>query len=253
MTRQEIAAVFEEMGTLLELKGENPFRVRAYYNAARTIDSLQEDLALLVEEDRLTGIKGIGKDLAAKIAELVTTGKLEAHADLKASLPPGLLEMLRIPGFGPKRARVVYDQLKVDSIAKLEKACQQDRVAALAGFGEKSQQKILDGIRQLRQFSSRHHYHRAYALAAVILETLRGLDGVIRCSLAGSLRRRRETIGDIDFLVSAKPKDAPAIMEAFVGQPQVLSINAQGVTKSSVILEGGIQADLRLACVGPAT
>src|SRR3990172_8157949 len=120
MTKQEIAEIFEEIGALLELKGENPFRVRAYYNAARMIAGLPQDLATLVKEERLTEIKGIGKDLAAKITELMTTGKLQAYDELKASLPPGLLEMLRIPGFGPKRAKVLYDKLDVDSVEKLE-------------------------------------------------------------------------------------------------------------------------------------
>ena len=246
MTKAQIAELFEEIGALLELKNENPFRVRAYLNAARIINGLPQDLAQLVKDQKLTEIKGIGKDLAGKITELVTTGRLQAYDDLKASLPPGLLDMLRIPGFGPKRAKLVFDKLGVDSVAKLEQACQANKVAELAGFGEKSQQKILAGILQLRQFSGRHHCHKAYALAQPILEALRAHDGVIRCSIAGSLRRCRETIGDVDFLVSAKQKDAAAIMADFVQMPGVISVNAQGETKSSVLLTGGLQADLRV-------
>lgn len=246
MDKKEIAKVFEEIGALLELKGENPFRVRAYYNAARMIDGLQQDLHKLIEENKLTEIKGIGKDLAAKITELAHTGKLKAYEELKASLPAGLLEMTRIPNFGPKRTKIVYEKLKADNIDKLEKACLEGKVAQLDGFGEKSQQKILEGIKQLRQFGGRHHYHKAFAAAQPILEALRGHDGVIRCSIAGSLRRHRETIGDIDFLVSANAKDAPSIMDAFVKMPGVISVNAKGETKSSVILKGGIQADLRV-------
>jgi DNA polymerase (family 10) len=246
MTKQEIATVFEELGTFLELRGDNPFRIRAYLNAARIIDSLQEDIGTLIAENRLTDIKGIGTDLAAKITELHTTGKLRFHEELKASLPAGLLDMLRIPGFGPKRTKVVYDKLQVDSIEKLEAACQAGKVAELAGFGEKSQQKILDGIRQVRQFASRHHFHKAVAVAEPVLEALRSLDGVIRCSVAGSLRRCRETIGDVDFLVSSKPKDAPGIIEAFATMPGVISVSAKGETKASVVLKGGIQADLRV-------
>lgn len=246
MTKQEIAAVFEELGTFLELRGDNPFRIRAYLNAARIMDSLPEDIGQLIAENRLTEIKGIGADLATKITELHTTGHLRFHEELKASLPAGLLDMLKIPGFGPKRAKVVYDKLQVDSIEKLEAACQAGKVAELAGFGEKSQQKILDGIRLIRQFASRHHYHKAVAAAEPVLEALRGLDGVIRCSVAGSLRRCRETIGDVDFLVSAKPKDAPGIIEAFAAMPGVISVSAKGETKSSVVLKGGIQADLRV-------
>src|SRR5215831_17510899 len=120
MTKKEIAEVFEEIGALLELKGENPFRVRAYYNAARMIEGLQEDIGKLVLENRLTDVKGIGKDLAAKITEMVTTNKLKFYDEIKASMPAGLLEMLKIPGFGPKRAKLLYDKLKIDSVDKLE-------------------------------------------------------------------------------------------------------------------------------------
>jgi DNA polymerase (family 10) len=246
MNKKQVAEVFGEIGTLLDLKGENPFRVRAYLNAARTIETIQEDLSTLAREGKLTEIKGIGKDLAAKIVELVETGKLAYHEELRASLPAGLLDMLRIPGFGPKRAKIVYEKLGVDSIEKLEAACQAGQVAGLSGFGEKSQQKILEGITMLRQFSGRHHYHDAYAVAQPVLEALRAHDGVIRCSMAGSLRRCRETIGDIDFLVSAKPQDAGAIMDFFCAQPGILNVSAKGETKASVILAGGIQADLRI-------
>src|SRR2546425_2096127 len=246
MDKKEIAEIFEEMGALLELKGENPFRVRAYYNAARMVDGLQQDLGTLIKENRLTEIKGIGTDLAGKITELYTTGKLKAYVDLKASMPVGLLELLRIPGFGPKKAKAVYEKLKVDSIDKLEAACKAGKVAALDGFGEKSQEKILQGIAQVRQFASRHHYHIALSAAQPIIEALRGHDGVVRCSIAGSLRRHRETIGDIDFLVSAKPKDAAAIIEDFTQMSGILSVSAKGETKASVVLKGGIQADLRV-------
>lgn len=246
MDKREIAGIFEEIGTMLDLKGANPFRVRAYANAARTIETLQDDLETLAKEQRLTEIKGIGDDLAAKITELVTTGRLAYYEELKASLPAGLLDMLKIPGFGPKKTKAVYEKLQVDSIDKLEAACKAGKVAALAGFGEKSQEKILQGIVQVRQFASRHHYHTALAVAQPILEALRGHDGVIRCSIAGSLRRHRETIGDVDFLVSAKPKDVPDIMDMFVQLPGILSVNAKGDTKASVVLKGGVQADLRV-------
>jgi DNA polymerase (family 10) len=244
--KKEIAGIFEEIGQLLELKGENQFRVRAYQNAARIIETLQDDLHQLVDENRLTGIKGIGTDLAAKITEMVTTNRLEFYEKLKSSLPAGLLDMLRIPGFGPKRAKVVFDKLNVDSIEKLEAACQAGRVAALDGFGEKSQQKILEGISLIRRFASRHHYHKACAVAEPVLALLREHPGVTRVSVAGSLRRCRETIGDVDFLVSAKPKDAPGIIEAFASMSGVLSVSAKGETKASVVLPGGVQADLRV-------
>jgi DNA polymerase (family X) len=246
MTKKEIAEVFEEIGALLDLKGDNPFRVRAYYNAARMIDGLQEDIGTLIKEERLTDVKGIGKDSAAKITELYTTGKLAMYDELKASMPQGLLEMLKIPGFGPKRAKLLYDKLKVDSIEKLEAAAKAGKIASLEGFGEKSQQKILEGIELVRRFSGRHLYDKAYAVATPIIEALRTHDGVIRCIIGGSLRRHRETIGDIDFLVSAKPKDAQGIIDDFVTIPGIITVSAKGETKASVVLKGGIQADLRV-------
>lgn len=246
MDKKEIAEVFNEIGQLLELKGENPFRVRAYYNAARIVEALQEDLHKLVEEQRLTEIKGIGNDLAAKITEMVTTNRLQFYEELKASVPAGMLDLLRIPGFGPKRAKTVYEKLKVDTVEKLEAACRAGKVAALDGFGEKSQQKILEGIQLVRRFAARHHIHKVRAAAEVVLQALRAHPGVIRADVAGSLRRCRETIGDADFLVSAKPKDAPSIIAAFVATPGVITVSAQGETKASVVLKGGIQADLRV-------
>ena len=246
MTKGEIAELFEDIAALLELKNENPFRVRAYRNAARVLDGLTEDLQKLIQEERLTEIKGIGEDLAQKITEFATTDQCKAYEDLKASLPPGLLQIIRIPGFGPKRAKILYDTLQIDTIEKLEAACKDGRIAGLKGFGEKSQQKILDGISLVREFSSRHLYSAAREVADPILEQLRALDGVIRCSVAGSLRRCRETIGDIDFLVSAKAKDAAAISDAFVKMTGVRKVLATGETKSSVVLRGGIQADLRV-------
>ncbi|MCX7824535.1 MAG: DNA polymerase/3'-5' exonuclease PolX [Verrucomicrobiae bacterium] len=246
MDKAKVAEILDEIGTLLDLKGENPFKVRAYHNAARLISGLQQDLGELIETGRLGELKGIGEALTEKITELWKTDRLKYYDDLKASLPRGLVEMIAIPGFGPKRAQIVYRKLKVDSIEKLEAACRDGRVAALDGFGEKSQEKILQGIEQLRKFAGRHHYHKAYAAAQAILEALRAHPATIRCEAAGSLRRCRETIGDLDFLVSAKQKNAPALMEMFVKLPGVIAINAQGETKSSVVLDGGIQADLRV-------
>jgi len=246
MDKAKVAEILDEIGTLLELKGENPFKSRAYHNASRLIDSLQQDLGQLIETGKLGEQKGIGEALTQKITELWTTGKLGYYEELKASLPSGLMEMITIPGFGPKRAQVVYKKLKVDSVEKLEAACKDGRLAALEGFGEKSQEKILQGIEQLRRFAGRHHYHEAFAAAQLILAALRAHPAAIRCEAAGSLRRCRETIGDLDFLVSAKEKDAAALMEMFVKLPGVTSVSAKGETKSSVVIDGDIQADLRV-------
>jgi len=244
MDKEKVAEILVEIGILLELKGENPFKTRAYSNAARALDGLAEPLEKLVAEQRLGDIPGIGEAIEKKITELVTTGRLKYYEELKASIPSGLVEMLQIPGVGPKKIKALRDKLGLETIAQLEAACQAGDVAALDGFGEKSQQKILEGIAHRRVYASRHHLHTALAVAEPVLESLRQHPDVIRCSTGGSLRRWRETIGDVDFLVSTK-KPA-AVIDFFTGQPGILSVSAKGETKASVILAGGVQADLRV-------
>lgn len=244
MDKEKVAEILVEIGTLLELKGENPFKTRAYVNAARTLESLTEPLSKLVEEKRLGDIKGIGDALQQKITELVTTGKLKYYDDLKVSVPPGLVEMLGIPGVGPKKIIALNTRLGIESIEQLEAACKAGKVATLDGFGEKTQSKILEGIQFKRTYAARHHLDTALEAAEPVLESLRAHPDVIRCSIGGSLRRWRETIGDIDFLVSTKK---PAeVIDFFTNQPGILSVSAKGETKASVILPGGIQADLRV-------
>ena len=244
MDKESVAGILVDIGTLLELKGENPFKTRAYVNAARTLESLTEPLATIITENRLAEIKGIGDALQQKITELVTTGKLKYYDDLKASVPPGLVEMLGIPGVGPKKVKALHDKLGIASIEQLEAACKAGTVATLDGFGQKTQSKILEGIQFKRTYASRHHLDTALSVAEPVLESLRAHPEVIRCSTAGSLRRWRETIGDVDFLVSSK--NPSAVIEFFVSQPGILSVSAKGETKASVILPGGIQADLRV-------
>ena len=244
MDKDKVAEVLVEIGTLLELKGENPFKTRAYFNGARTIESLNEPLARLVAEKRLGELKGIGDALQQKITELVETGKLKYYEDLKASIAPGLVELLDIPGLGPKKIQTMQKQLGVDSIAKLEAACQAGKVAELDGFGEKTQANILEGIERKRSYASKHHISDALAAAGPLLENLREHPDVIRCSTAGSLRRHKEVIGDIDLLASSKKP--VAVISSFVKQPGIITVIAQGDTKASVILEGGIQCDLRV-------
>ena len=244
MDKERVAEILVEIGTLLELKGENPFKTRAYLNGARIIEGLNEPLKKLVEEERLGELKGIGDALQQKITELVTTGKLKYYDDLKASVPAGLVAMLDIPGLGPKKIIALNKNLGVDSVEKLEAACKAGKVAELDGFGEKTQTKLLEGIAHRRLYAMRSRLDDALTVAEPILDSLRQHPDVIRCSTAGSLRRWRETIGDVDFLVSSKQ---PAnIIEYFVAQPGILSVSAKGDTKASVILEGGIQADLRV-------
>ncbi|MBM3838665.1 MAG: DNA polymerase/3'-5' exonuclease PolX [Verrucomicrobia bacterium] len=244
MDKDRVAEILNEIGTLLELKGENPFKTRAYANAARTLEALGEPLEKLIAENRLGEIKGIGEALQKKITELVTTGKLAYYEDLHASIPAGLVELLQIPGLGPKKAKALNDKLGIASIEQLEAACKAGTVAEIAGFGEKTQSKILEGIQFRRNYAARHLLSDALAAAEPILESLRGHPDVIRCSTAGSVRRFKEVIGDIDFLASSK-KPA-AVIDFFTQQPAALSVNAKGDTKASVVLQCGIQADLRV-------
>ncbi|MDB6067004.1 MAG: pol4 [Pedosphaera sp.] len=244
MDKDQVAAILSEIGILLELKGENPFKTRAYANAARTLESLNESLDKLIAEERLGEIKGIGEALQQKITELVTTGKLPYYDDLKATIPPGLFEMLQLPGVGPKKVKALHDKLGIQSVVELEAACKAGKVAVLDGFGEKTQTKILEGIEFRRTYASRHLLGNALAVSEPMLEALREHPDVIRCSTAGSLRRFKEIVGDIDFLVSSKK---PAhVIDFFATQPGVVSVSAKGETKTTVILTGGIQADLRV-------
>lgn len=244
MDKEAVAAVLLEIGTLLELKGENPFKTRAYQNGARTLEGLSEPLEKIVAEGRLAGMPGIGEALREKITTLVTTGRLPYYEELKASLPPGLIAMLEIQGVGPKKVKKLYDELGVDSIEALEAACKAGTVAALDGFGEKSQTKILEAIAFKRQFASRHRLIDALEAAEPILEALRGHPDVTRCSIAGSLRRWKEVIGDVDFVVSSR--NPAAVIGFFVEQPGIATVLARGETKASVLLASGIQADLRV-------
>ena len=244
MDKDKVAEILVEIGTLLELKGENPFKTRAYGNGARTIQGLTEPLEKLVAEKRLGEIKGIGEALEQKITELVETGKLKYYDELKASIPPGLIQMLEISGLGPKKIQAMQKKLGVDSIAKLEAACKAGKVAELDGFGEKTQANILEGIELKRTYASKHRLGDALAVAEPMLEILREHPAVIRCSTAGSLRRFKEIIGDIDLLASSKKPTE--VINFFVTQPGIVKVLAKGETKASVILEGGIQCDLRV-------
>ncbi|MBI3886966.1 MAG: DNA polymerase/3'-5' exonuclease PolX [Opitutae bacterium] len=245
MTKAEIAHVLTEIGTLLELKGENPFKIRAYQTGARIVESLaEEEIARRIADDTLEEVKGIGEALAQKIGELHTTGKLGFYEKLKASIPAGLVELLQISGVGPKKIRALQAKLGVDSIAKLQAACESGAVAALEGFGEKSQEKILEGIRNREKYSRRHLWSDAFATAEPILAGLRALPQVLRAEHAGSLRRKMETVGDLDFLVATtEPKP---VADWFVAQAGVKEVTAHGETKASVRMQSGIQADLRL-------
>lgn len=227
MTKNEIADVLSEIAMLMELKAENPFKIRAYSAGARAIEAIEKDeFETLVTEGRLQSVKGIGEALAAKIAELHSTGRLEFLDKLKASIDPGMVEMLKIPGLGPKKIAALGRELGVTSIPALEKACKDGTVAALDGFGEKTQEKILAGIRNRETYSRRHIWWNASLTASPILEGLRSLPQVSRAENAGSLRRGLETVGDLDFIVAAA--DVAPVVDWFTGQPGVKEVTAKG-------------------------
>lgn len=245
MGKKEIISALEEIGELLEIQGENPFKCRAYHNAARTLEGQAEDPVEWVKSGRLTELPGIGEGLAEKITEMVKRGKSSYLEELRRSIPPGVLEMLKIPGLGPKKAKLLYDKLDLHSVGELEYACKENRLLELAGFGAKTQTNILKGIELLKKNSGRFLFDVAYVEARALQAQLAKEKNVQRCEVAGSLRRCKETIGDIDLLVSLKG-DSKSLMKKFVGNPQVEDILAQGETKSSVRLKNGIQVDLRV-------
>jgi DNA polymerase (family 10) len=245
VTKSEVVAILNEIADLLELTDENPFKVRAYQNAARTLEGRTEDLADLVNSGALADLPGFGEALCEKVSTLVRTGELAYYKDLRKKVPSGLLEMVKIPNLGPKKAKALHALLKIDSVAKLETACKEGKLAELKGFGEKSAKKFLEGIERSRKYAERHLFNEAWTAAQAIVWKLRKRKGVRQCEIAGSLRRRRETIGDVDILVSSQ--EPKAVMEFFTRLPEVEGIIAKGETKSSVTLKGsGLQVDLRV-------
>lgn len=245
MEKTEIVALLEEIAVMLELKGENPFKIRAYQSGARALETCETPLEELVRDGKLAEVKGIGKALAEKIETLHTSGELPYYDSLKADTPPGLLECLQIPGLGAKKLKVLHHQLGIDSIAGLQKACNDGLVAKLQGFGEKTQAKIITGILNREAYAKRHLWIDAWNAAKPILDGLRTLPEVLQAEIAGSLRRGRETVGDLDFIVAS---DNPApIMNWFTSAvPATREVTAHGETKSSIRLESGMQADIRV-------
>ncbi len=243
MKNQQIAKIFGEMAELLEMQGENVFRIRAYRRAAQNLDGLAKDVASLTQEE-LSAIPGIGKDLAGKVREYLETGRIAKHEELKRMIPQGVLELLKVPGLGPKKAKLFYDKLGITSTDDLEKAILQGRLAGLPGIKKKTEENILSGIAVLRKGSGRTPLGRALPLAEDIVRRLKDAAPVGQIEIAGSIRRRRETIGDIDILVtSGKPA---AVMDVFTRLSHVARILAQGETKSSIVTDDGVQVDLRV-------
>ncbi|PHO08299.1 histidinol-phosphatase [Thermoanaerobacterium thermosaccharolyticum] len=244
MDKKTVIDILNEIGLLLELKGENPFKSRAYYNAARTIEVLDDDIEKLIKEDRLKDVKGIGDALNKKLTELITTGRLEYYENLKASIPEGLIEMLKIPGLGPKKIKTLYDILDIKTVGELEYACNENRLVELPGFGEKTQKKILEGIQFIKQFSGQHLFMDAYLEATSLKQYLIDSGLTIRCEIAGSLRRRKEIVKDIDILATCDNPEK--LIDVFTKYEDIRDIVAKGETKTSITLRSGINVDLRV-------
>ncbi len=243
METARIAQIIDEMGTLLELRGENPFRCRAYHTAAQALVNLSGDLAEMITNGSLKEVPGIGATMYSKIVQLATTGQLPSYDELRRSMPPGLVALLRIPGLGPKKIKVLHETLKIESLADLRAAGETGRIAVLKGFGDKTEAKILEGIAFVEKVGERILQSTAIRLVAPILAAIRSHPDVIRAEVCGSLRRRAETIGDLDILFSSQ--HPPLVLEAFVKLPQVATVLAHGPTKASVRLADGVQCDLR--------
>src|SRR5437667_1611174 len=203
MTKREIAAVLEEIAFLLELKGENPFKVKAYSTGARVIESLPEEPAVLVQKGVVRNVKGVGQTFEGTVTELVTTGRSTLHQELLAAFPASLLEMAAIPGLGPKKIKAIYDQLGITTVGELEYACIENRLVGLPGFGQKTQDKIRQGIQQLKRRRGFHLYATVIGEAERVVGAIRHATGVRRAELVGELRRRLEVVRTISVLAGA--------------------------------------------------
>jgi len=247
MTKNEIAAVLEEIGALLELKGENPFKIRAYVNAARSIEAWGGSLSDLQDEEALGKIPGIGKSIADKIKELAATGSLKYLEELRAEFPAAILQLFSISGLGAKKIKALYDKLHVSSIEQLREACETGRVAELPGFGETTQTKICKAIEERARHSGYFQFGQIAGEGETLRSDLAAQPDVLQVDVAGSYRRRKEIVHDVDLVVATKNPEV--ITKFFVAHPLVESIIAQGPTKSSVRLRSGIQCDLRVVSV----
>ena len=246
MENVEIAGVLEELGNLLEIQGSNPFRIRAYRNAVLTVRGLTRPLAAMVEEgEDLTALPAIGKDMSAHIVELIQTGGLARLAEVSTEIPRSLVQLVKLDGVGPKKAKKLWESLGVTTVDELEVALKAGRVESLAGFGATSVAKILASIDDFRRYSGRFLLSKVDALIEPLLAHMREAPGVERIEVAGSYRRRKDTIGDVDLLVQAE-LPAPAVMEHFTAFGSVEKVVAAGDTRGSVVLRSGLEVDLRV-------
>ncbi len=244
MENKKVAEIFREIAEILEIQGENPCRIRAYLRAAQHIESLGRDIAEIAQSGELEKIPGIGKDLAEKINEIVKTGKLKFYERLKDNIPEGLTLLMSVPGLGPKTAKLLYDKLKIKNIADLEKAARSHKISTLPGIKEKTEENILRGIALTKSAKERMPLAQALAVAEEFTKSLKKLKEVKQIEPAGSLRRRKETVRDIDILVtSSRPQ---RVMEVFTHLAEVKEVLAKGPTKSSVLTKEGVQVDIRV-------
>jgi DNA polymerase (family X) len=242
--KHELVRIFADIAVLLEVKGENHFKVRAYEAAAHTLEQLETDLAGFVAGGGLEETKGIGKAISQKIAEYLATGKIAYYEELKTSVPAVLFELVKLPGLGPKKALALHEKLGIQSIGELEYACRENRLADLPGFGPKTQEKILAGIGFVKRFQGQHLLSDVWPLAEKIADYIRRQPGVAAAQVAGSIRRHKETVKDIDLVVAAEAgADVPAIITAMPGVERILS---QGTTKISLALISGVNMDVRI-------
>jgi len=241
---REVARILDEIASLLELKGENPFKIRAYENAARALDGLTGDLGGMIESGTLTGVRGIGESIALRITELWKTGRMKYHQELLAAVPPGYVEMVRVPGLGAKRVRLLGEKLEITSLAELKAAASEGRIRALKGFGEQSEKKILEGIALVEKGAGRYLAGEIRPLAEELLRKLVAGSPIEASEVGGSLRRWLETVKDVDLLVSTRKPEK--VKEAFLALLPAASLTGSGDTKTSVRLPTGLAIDLRL-------
>jgi len=243
----DIAAVFEEIADLLEIQGANPFRIRAYRNAARVVGELSQEISRLLEKgEDLTELPGIGGDLAGKIKEIVGSGQCSLLDRLHTELPPAITELLKIPGLGPKRVKALYHDLDVQTLEQLYRAARDGRIRALPGFGEKTENNILQAIEAHANQTQRFKLAIAAQYAEALEKFLAAISGVLKVTVAGSYRRMRETVGDLDILVTASEAAARSVVQGFTTYDEVAEILSAGTTRASVILKCGLQVDLRV-------
>lgn len=244
LNKHELAGIFNELGLLLEVKGENAFKARAYYNAARTIESLTEGIEGLIVADRLSEIPGFGEAIVKKIIEWSQTGRVEYYEDLKNSIPTGLFELLRVPGLGPKKINVLYNELGITSLEMLETACNSNQLQSLPGFGVKTQTKLGAAIDFIKQHRGQFLLSEALSMARKMQADLQRLPFVKKVEIAGSLRRCKEIVKDIDLVAAAS--DPPTVSAAFLSLPNIATVIGSGPTKASVRLKSGVNVDLRV-------